>query len=138
MMSSLKPHLGKQSKTFRDEITASRISAFCQSIGIPESPVAPPTFMTVFRRGEFELFQELGIELARILHAEQEYQYENPIRAGETLVFQTVMKQVLEKHTSTHLMQFATFETSFQTDSDSGQRPVGKAKTTIVIRHSLQ
>jgi hypothetical protein len=133
-MTSLKSHVGQRSDTYHDEITPQRIAQFCRAVGIPESSVAPPTFLTVFRKGEFDLFQKMGIQLARVLHAEQEYQYENPIRSGDCMQFQTTVSNILEKKGSTASMQFITLETLFHVTRDSVQLAVGKSKTTIVIR----
>lgn len=135
-MPPLKELLGKRSSLYREEITSSRISNFCKAIGAVESDVAPPTFMTVFRGGEFELFKVLNVELANILHAEQEYQYETPIHAGSTIRFETVLTQALEKQGSSVHLQFLTFETDFHTEDGSELRCIGKSKTMIVIRNS--
>jgi hypothetical protein len=137
-MLSLKTFIGTRSDSYREEVTSDRIQAFCKAIGIEDRSVAPPTFLTVFRKGEFELFQILGIELSKVLHAEQEYQYEHPIRGGDFVHFQTVVSQILEKNGSTTRMQFFTFETEILVEkgSDTQQR-AGKSKTTIVIREKV-
>jgi hydroxyacyl-ACP dehydratase HTD2-like protein with hotdog domain len=99
--------------------------------------------MTVFRKGEFELFQSLQIELSRILHTEQEYEFERPIQVGETLSFQTTLSHVLEKQTATQLIQFATFETTFTTQPEHAVKHptnptiMGHTKTMIVIRNPV-
>lgn len=131
---SLKSELGRKVGPYQDEVTANRILAFCQAIGIKNCEVAPPTFLTVFRKGEFELFQLLGIELSRILHAEQEYQYENAIRPGDKVQFETAVTQILEKQGSSYKMQFLTFETEFHSERGPQKFRVGKSKTTIVVK----
>jgi hypothetical protein len=90
--------------------------------------------LTVFRKGEFDLFQSLGVELARVLHAEQEYQYENTIEAGDHVSFETSLTQVLEKGGSSARMQFLTFETEVDAERKSKMVRIGKSKTTIVVR----
>lgn len=133
-MSVLKPEVGMTSGVYRDEITRDRIAAFCQAIGIEDSQVAPPTFLTLFRRGEFDLFQKLGIELSRVLHAGQEYQYENEIQAGDCVRFETVISNLLEKDRPSARMQFITLETEVYVERSSENYRVGKAKTTVVVR----
>jgi len=136
-MGSLKSQIGQQAGPFEEEISQQRIARFCSAIGVQQTQVAPPTFLTLFRKGEFELLQRLGIPLSRVLHAEQEYWYESSVQAGDRIKFQTSITQVLEKHGSTFFMQFITMETTFHAERDSGERPVGRAKNTIVIREKV-
>ena len=133
-MVSLKSYIGQSSGEIREEIDLNRIQSFCKAVSIEETSIAPPTFLTLFRKGEFDLFQKLGLNLANILHAEQEYTYENPIQAGDSVTFDTAVTQVLEKQGSSSSMQFITFETNFYTERQSKNCFVGKSKTTIVVR----
>jgi hypothetical protein len=131
---SLKSEIGKKVGPYQDDVTAHRISSFCKAVGAEENGIAPPTFLTLFRKGEFELFQYLGLELSHVLHAEQEYQYEEGIQPGDRIHFETVLTQVLEKQSSSSKMQFLSFETHIQAERRSKIWRVGKSKTTIVVR----
>src|SRR4051812_12434444 len=102
----LKNQVGKSVGPYQTEVTQSQVSLFCQAIGTQGSSVAPPTFLTTFRKGEFDLFSLLGVELSSVLHAEQEYQYENFLHAGDRVSFETVLSHVLEKQGSASWMQF--------------------------------
>lgn len=133
-MLSLKEKIGNSSGITRAEVTQKQINEFCKAIGTKERAVAPPTFLTTFRRAEFDLFKTLGIELASVLHAEQEYQFENPLKAGDKLSFETTLSNVLEKQGSTSSMQFLTFVTEFHGERGGKALPIGKSKTTIVVR----
>jgi acyl dehydratase len=135
-MLSLKSEVGKQVGPYSDEVTAERIVNFCKAIGSTAFNEGPPTFLTVFRKGEFDLFNQLGFDLSQVLHAEQEYDYENPVIAGDRVEFKTALTQVLEKQNSRSFMQFLTFETEFQAQRESVVVRIGKSKTTIVIRGS--
>jgi hypothetical protein len=134
---SLKSEIGIKSGPYQDQITLDRIHSFRKAIGAQLDLVAPPTFLTLFRRGEFDLFKVLGVELSRVLHAEQEYDYQHPILAGDQVHFETTLTQVLEKNGTSYRMQFLTFETDVQSQRDSTRVPVGKAKTMIVIREKV-
>lgn len=90
----------------------------------------PPTFLTRYRIGEFELFSRLGIELASVLHAEQAYGYAEPIVAGDTLHYETSFTQLVEKRE----LSFLTFETRFESERGGKRVPIGTAKTTIVVK----
>ncbi len=135
-MLSLKSDVGKAVGPYHDEVTSEKIKEFCRAIGSSELHEAPPTFLTVFRKGEFELFQKLGFDLSQVLHAEQEYQYDTPVLAGDRIEFKTALTHVLEKDGARSFMQFLTFETEFQVERDSSLLKIGKSKTTIVIRGS--
>ena len=50
--------------------------------------IAPPTFPITFRDEGFDtnaLLKELGTDVSRILHGEQEYAWHRPIAPGETI-----------------------------------------------------
>jgi acyl dehydratase len=69
-------------------VDAERVRAFADVVDPGRSGSVPPTFPTV---AEFAVFPEViadprvGLDLARVLHGSQEYDYERPLRAGETL-----------------------------------------------------
>jgi hypothetical protein len=131
---SLKEQEGRVAGPYQAQVTQKQISLFCQAIGAKEGSVAPPTFLTAFRKGEFDLFKDLGFELSQVLHAEQEYEYENPLMAGDQVSFKTTLAHVLEKQSKSSSLQFLSFETQFQSVGADKQLPIGKAKTTVVIR----
>ena len=134
-MLSLKSEIGKKAGPYRDQITAERIRAFAKAVGSSDHTQAPPTLMTVFRQGEFDLFGQLGVDLAQILHTEQEYEYFHPIHAGDMIRFESALIQVLEKQTSSVDLQFLTFATDVVVEKESGDLRAGLSKTTVVIRH---
>lgn len=108
------------------------MKAFAQAVGAREREEAPPTFITVGRKGEFELLQRFGIPLSRVLHGEQEYQYLKPIRPGDSVEYVTRLANVLEKRGSNAFMQFLIFETEFTVRGEV----VSRAKTNIIHRGS--
>jgi acyl dehydratase len=58
-----------------------------RAVGYPEQ-IAPPTFVTVMQimtSGQVVLDPELGLNYALVVHGEQEYEWERPVRVGETL-----------------------------------------------------
>lgn len=125
-----KSHQGAISTRFSETISAERIAQFCDSIGADRSSVAPPTFLTLFRTGEFELFERMGLQLRNVLHGEQRYIYESDIHAGDQVDFQTTLTLVLEKRGSSGSMSFLTFDTEIKV---SGRR-IGNSRTTVIVR----
>jgi hypothetical protein len=142
-MLPLKDKIGTRSETHTEVVTADRIAAFCKSVGVTNHEEAPPTFLTVFRRGEFELLQVLGLDLSNALHADQQYDIVQPIRAGDHVLFETEVSQVLEKLSPKQSLRFLTLETRFQIKTPGSQghpgefQPMGKSICTLVFRQVL-
>lgn len=62
--------------------------------------VAPPTFVNCFRDFKTDLLiTELGVDMPRLLHGEQEMRYYAPIRPGQVVVHQVQIVEVAEKKT---------------------------------------
>jgi len=58
-----------------------------RALGYP-GQIAPPTFVTVMQimtSGQVVVDPELGLNYALVVHGEQEYEWERPVRVGETL-----------------------------------------------------
>jgi hypothetical protein len=133
-MNDVKALIGQRSemKTFR--VTEERLKQFCAAIDAPYEGEAPPTFMTVFRDSEFRVFADMGIELSRVLHADQEYRYLGKIFPGDELEFDTVLSRAIEKQTSTGASHFMVYETEIRARRSGNVVPVGISKTTVIVR----
>ena len=86
--------IGKEYGEVPFEVDRARIVQFADAIGDPderyrgEEAVAPPTFPTVMQiatGGQVVLDPELGLDYTRVVHGEQEYVVERPLRAGDRL-----------------------------------------------------
>jgi hypothetical protein len=132
----LRNKIGEKTGVLRETITSDRIAAFRRAVGASQGrpDVAPPTFMTVLRSGEFELFQRFGIPLSSVLHAEQTYTYAEPIRAGDEVEFETCLSQALSKRGGKGEMHFLTFDTEVVALRAGSKVPVGACKSVIVYR----
>lgn len=130
----LKSFVNTKAGPYREILDESRLSAFARSVSVSPSQDAPPTFMTVFRRGEFELLEKMGIPLSKVLHGEQEYTYENPIRAGDTIEFESQLSSVFEKKGGSGTMHFLVFDTQVRIQRQGKTLPAGISKTTIVMK----
>jgi acyl dehydratase len=76
------------------QVTAMKIAEFAAALGddnpayYGDAPVAPPTFAAVPAAAAWEgMFAdpELGLELRRIVHADQRFSYSRPLRSGDTV-----------------------------------------------------
>jgi len=87
--------IGKEYGEVEFDVERDRIVQFADAIGDDdaryrsEEPVAPPTFPTVLQiatGGQIVLDPELGLDYSRVVHGEQEYVIERPLKAGDHLV----------------------------------------------------
>lgn len=76
-----------------------RVAAFRAVFG-EKGDAVPPTFLTA---AEFSVFPqiwgdpELGLDFARVVHAEEEYEWRRPLVVGETLTVRARIAQIREK-----------------------------------------
>jgi hypothetical protein len=90
---------GKRYPDVRFRVDADRIDAFRSLFEGPASGV-PATLATA---AEFSVFPsivadpELGLDLARVVHASQEYEYTRPLVEGESLTVRTRIASVRSK-----------------------------------------
>lgn len=129
-----KAMVGRKSSVHRYDATEESLRRFCQAIGGRYRGEAPPTFMTIFRVGEFEILKQMSIPLQSVLHADQEYRYEAPILAGDPIEYQTVLTRAFEKTGSSGSMRFFVFDTEVRALRAEGPVVVGGSKTTLIVR----
>jgi acyl dehydratase len=150
-------HVGRRYGPFRNTVCAEQIRAFAVAVsgGVPghfgtargdphpwsvdeeaarRSPhgalVAPPTFGVTFAMKPFALAcsdPDLGLDLLRLLHAEQEFEHGAPVRPGDEL---TTVGEIVEVR-SRGPLDFLTVRS--ETVNHSGER-VLVARWTAVIR----
>jgi hypothetical protein len=95
--------------------------------------IAPPTFMTTFRaEGETgNLLKELGTDISRVLHGEQEFELHRPIRPGESFVCRSRITDIYEKTGRSGPMAFVARETAV---TDNANEIVAVIRHITVIR----
>jgi MaoC dehydratase-like protein len=112
------------------EIERERASAFARAIGADPAGV-PPTFAAVYALGVTapQLFgdADAAVDFARLLHAEQEFEWERHPQVGDKVVSQgTVASDVSRRG-----MRFVSFET---VTNDAGGKPICRSRALFVIR----
>jgi acyl dehydratase len=96
--------------------------------------IAPPTFATTFRDETADtnaLLRELGTDISRVLHGEQEFELLRPIQPGQTYVCRTRILDIYEKTGKSGPMAFVVRETAI---TDRHDEIVGSMRHITVIR----
>ena len=140
--------IGKESPPFVVTVERGKIKEFARAIG-DDNPlylddrvgqasewgdiIAPPTFMTTFRDGADSgaFLRELGTDISRLLHGEQEFELYRPIRPGETFVCRSKVLDVYEKTGRSGPMAFVVRETSV---TDRSNEIVALVRHITVVR----
>lgn len=110
-----KKHIGLKSTPHRVEVEKGRLRFFAKAIGETDplyfdddaakaagyaSLPAPPTFafcLGMEKTNPFEDLETMGIDLGKVLHAEQKFTYHTSICAGDRLSFETEVSDIYEK-----------------------------------------
>ncbi|MGD0275075.1 MAG: MaoC family dehydratase N-terminal domain-containing protein [Syntrophales bacterium] len=100
--------------------------------------IAPPTFQTCFALwgggGLMPILQTLGINLARLLHGEEEYEYFGQIYPGDVITGKTRVADMYQKEKKDKpgkFMEFTVLETEMR--NQRGE-VVLKSRSTLVER----
>jgi acyl dehydratase len=75
--------------------------------------IAPPTFPITFSDENADtgaMLRDLGVDISRILHGEQEFEHFKPIRPGETYLCQSRITDIYEKTGRSGAMAFVARE----------------------------
>ena len=122
---------GKHYPPVTVDIEADRVAEFAWAIGADPRDGVPPTFAAVYCLGATapQLFgdEEAAIDFARLLHAEQEFEWTRHPEAGDQVSSQGRVASDISRRG----MRFVTFES--ETTNASGE-PVCKSRALFVIR----
>ena len=141
--------IGKETPPGRAEAKAEEMIAFAQAVG-DERPeyvdetaakkagypglVAPPTFPMrfLFDALDPDLFFELGLNMAGIVHAEQEFIYQRPVIAGEKYTITGKVHDIWEKEGKSGILDFVTFEAKAL--EEKSRQHVFTARMTLISK----
>lgn len=82
--------------------------------------IAPPTFATTFRDEAIaaQALRDLGVDISRVLHGEQEFEIHRQMRPGETYLCRSKVIDIYEKSGRTGSLAFVVRETVATDDAD--------------------
>jgi hypothetical protein len=122
---------GRTYPAVKFEIDSERVAAFARAIGADPGDGVPPTFAAVYSLGMTapQLFGDdaAAVDLARLLHAEQEFEWQRQPRVGETVT----SRARVASDTSRRGMRFVAFETD---TTDAKGAPVCTSRALFVVR----
>lgn len=87
-------------------VTGEKIAEFAAALGdddsayLGDAAIAPPTFAAVIAARAWQALwddAELGLELARIVHADQRIDHVRPLRAGDLVTAQLTIDKVRQR-----------------------------------------
>jgi acyl dehydratase len=102
---------------------------YARASGYP-TIVAPPTFPASFH-SQADLRELLGVSIKSLLHAEQGFEYERPIFAGDRIYVATKVADVLERPGPSGKMDVAVIEDEGR---DEEGNLVFRARRTLIVR----
>jgi hypothetical protein len=113
------------------EIDPERAEQFARAIGADATDGVPPTFAAVYSLGATapQLFgdEEAAVDFARLLHAEQEFEWTRRPQPGETVT----SRGRVASDTSRRGMRFLSYETD---TTDAAGAPLCRSRALFVIR----
>jgi acyl dehydratase len=141
--------LGKEYPPFAVTVERGKIKEFARAIGDLNpfyvddavgraSPwgdiIAPPTFAVTFRSEAADsaaLLRDLGVDISRVLHGEQEFEFHRPLTPGETFLCRTRVVDIYEKSGRSGPMAFVIRETAV---TDRTNEIVATMRQLTVVR----
>lgn len=92
---------------------------------------APPTFgfsLNLAKPNPFDNFMAMGIDLNRVLHATQQFDYVAPILAGDTVTLKDTVKDIYDKKDGA--LEFVVVET--EVTNQRGEHVLSMTNTLVV------
>lgn len=125
------PLPGKTYPAVEFQIEPDRVADFARAIGADPADGVPPTFAAVYSLGATapQLFadEEAAVDFAKLLHAEQEFEWKRHPKVGETVTSQGRIASDVNRRG----MRFLSFEAS---TSDASGDHMCTSKTLFIIR----
>ena len=94
--------------------------------------MCPPTFLFIIcmeQEKPFQFLEDLDVKIERMLHAGQEFIYEEIVYEGDKLVMETEIIDMYDKKEGT--LQFCVLQTKFK---NQNRTHVATLRNTIVVR----
>ncbi|WP_144549882.1 MaoC family dehydratase N-terminal domain-containing protein [Bacillus sp. X1(2014)] len=142
-----KDQIGKQSTKVKNVVERGAVKKFAEAIGDLhpiyfdeetgrksryQTNIAPPTFPRTFDYGDIE---GLNLPNKGLIHGEQTFHYERPVRVGEEILCYSKVKNYFEKKGNFGEMGFLILE-SFGENAEGGL--IFSSTSTVVISEAVR
>ena len=134
-MTSLRNLIGQRLPAITASVEPGRLRHFRQTVGSaePSEKRAPPTYLFALEMLESErpmaFVEDLGVDIASVLHSEQAFTYHEPVFAGDTIRLETEIVDIFEKKGGA--LVFVVQDTRA---TNQHQRTVADIRRTLVVR----
>ena len=127
-------HIGMTLAPHTARVDAKQLMFFAKATSQPSPDMTvPPTFLFCLEmeaENPTEMLDRMGIDIGRILHANQEFTYHRPCQAGDELTFQPRVTDIFDKKGGA--LEFVVKDTEV---TDASGALVAELRSTIVVRN---
>jgi hypothetical protein len=129
--------IGYSLPTFTVSVDREQVRQFIAAIGSQaDSALAPPTFMKVIEGANGSsraIVSALGVDLSRVMHAEQEFVYGAPIRCGDQVTVERRVTDIYDRKGAA--LEFVVIVSTMH---NSDGVLVGRSTQRILVRNSKE
>ena len=111
-------------------ITQTKTDAFLKGTHSHYAQAIPPTYVTLFRRAEYDWLARLKIEIPELLHGDQQYEYLAPLQTDQPIQVRTKLASWKERNTPKVRLIFVVMESEIFCNQILAVR----SRTTFVVR----
>jgi hypothetical protein len=129
--------IGFRLPPFTVTVDAGKVRRFAAAIGVGVDAQSdgspPPTYLKVIEgegHSSREILAALGVDLTRVLHAEQEFEYHASFRGGDALTVERVVSDIYERKGGQ--LEFIVVDSVIR---HVGGALVGRTQQVILVRH---
>src|ERR1700677_4988013 len=133
-------YVGYRLPPFTVVVDAERLRRFTEAIGAPAAAAAgglvPPTYLKVIEgegNSSREILAALGVDLKRVMHAEQEFEYGEPFKGGDRLTVERVVSDIYERKEG--LLEFIVVDSLIR---HSGGALAARSRQSILVRNKAR
>jgi hydroxyacyl-ACP dehydratase HTD2-like protein with hotdog domain len=129
-------YIGFRLPAFTVQVSAQSVRRFAEAIGLlgeQDYSVAPPTYMKVIEgegNSSRAIVSALQIDLRRVLHIEQEFEYEAPIRMDDCVTVERTVRDIYAKRNG--VLEFVVIDSKMH---NSNGVSLGRSRQTILVRN---
>jgi hypothetical protein len=130
-------HIGFALPPFKVAVDRERLQLFAKAIGETDpqfsNDIAPPTFLKAIdgeNNSSRIILDALNVDLKRVLHAEQQFDYVAPVRAGDCITVERRVLDIFDKRAGA--LEFIIIESVLSNETGA---VVGRTRQVVMVRN---